>query len=51
MGTLTPSHLSLIDALAEEAAADYLRELASTGAAEADQRPNPAPLPAFDQAA
>lgn len=51
MSTLSPPMLSLIDALAEKAVADYLRPEASPDKAEGDQRTNPVPLPAMDKAA
>lgn len=43
--------LALIDALADAAAADYLRLQASPGMADGSTRTNPVPLPATDKAA
>lgn len=48
---LSPPMLTLIDALADAAAADYLRLEASPDLADGRNRTNPVPLPATDKAA
>lgn len=50
MNALTPAHLSLIDALAELAAQDYLREIASNDIGSSDDRSERV-LPRLDEAA
>lgn len=43
--------LALVEALAEQDARDYLRELAGNDAASGEARPQPVPLPDMDKAA
>lgn len=50
MTRLTPAHESLIDALAELVARDYLREQASNDAASSDERSERV-LPRLEEAA
>lgn len=49
--TLTPLHLQMIDALAAQAAQDYLTEEAASQQASEPDRADHVPLPAFDEAA
>lgn len=42
---LPPPALRLIDAIAEQIVADYLREIAQQNQQDAAARPNPVPLP------
>lgn len=51
MADLTPPLLDLINALARQVAADYLREEALRSNAAGEQRPTPVPLHDIDQAA
>lgn len=51
MNALPSPLLALIDALAENAAADYLRLEAANQHAMAAERTNPVPLPELDRAA
>ncbi len=54
MADLTPTHLALIDALARQAAVDYLAEESTCAAANQpapERRSNPVPLRGVDQAA
>lgn len=48
---LTPAHLTLIDALAEIAVADYLTAQAAEQQGPAGDRTEPVPLPEWDRAA
>lgn len=43
--TLPPTAMRLVDAIAEQIVADYLREIAQQNQQPAPTRPNPAPLP------
>lgn len=51
MNAIPSPILSLIDALAEQSAADYLTSQAASRLAEQDGRTYPVPLPAVDKAA
>ncbi len=48
---MTPELAALIDALARQDAADYLREQAAAANDSGDGRPQPVPLPDMDRAA
>jgi hypothetical protein len=50
-GPLTPAHLRVIEAFANKAVEDYLREEAAARAAAEAERTNPVPLSGYDQAA
>lgn len=43
--TLPPTAMHLVDTIAEQIVADYLREIAQQNQQPAHPRPNPAPLP------
>ena len=48
---LSPGILRLIDVLADELVADYLREEALRNKAQANERSDPGPLPAMNKTA